>query len=101
MLLSVGSSAKGLTRGPSLPTRSTRPPYNSTYAFIAAADIEDVSETAILLFKRQHLVRVDGFAGPGRPDDEHDPHAIHIHVLKEGRPVRVSKMFRYSRVEVL
>ena len=56
------------------------------HALVAAADVEDVGEAAIFLFKRDDLVPMNGLAGPGWPEDEHDPHAIHIHVLKERRP---------------
>ena len=52
ILLSVGSSANGFTRGPSLPTRSTLSAVQLDDTLIAAADIEDVGEAAVLLLQR-------------------------------------------------
>src|SRR5277367_114077 len=42
------------------------------YALIASADVEDVREPAVLLFKRDNLVPMYRLAGTGWPDDEHD-----------------------------
>ena len=55
-------------------------------AFIAPADVEYVSESAIFLLQGDDLISVDRLPGACRADDEHDPYAIHIHVLKEWRP---------------
>ena len=64
--------------------------------FVAAADIEDVGKAAVLLFQRDDLIPVNGLPGARRPDDEHDPNAVHIRVLEERRP-----RARLEDVEVL
>src|ERR1700722_6147051 len=56
------------------------------YAFVAAADIEDEGEPAILLFQAQHLVSVYTFAGPGWADDELYPHTVDVGILKIRSP---------------
>ena len=53
---------------------------------VAAADVEDVGESAVLLFKGDELIAMNAICRSRRPDDEHDAHAIHIHILKEWRP---------------
>src|SRR5580658_8045668 len=52
------------------------------YAFVAAANVEDEGEPAILLFQTQHLVCVYAFAGSGGADDELYSDAIDISILK-------------------
>ena len=69
-----------------MPTRSTRAAVQLDDAFVAAADVENVGKTAVLLLKRNRCVTVYGLARACRTDDEHDAHAVHIHVLKERRP---------------
>src|SRR5580692_4950849 len=55
-------------------------------AFVASADIKDVGETTVFLLKRSQLIPMNGLSSSSRPEDKHDPHAIHIHILEEGRP---------------
>ena len=78
------------------------------HAFVAAADVEDVGESAVLLLVGDGQVAVHGFAGSRWPEDEHDAHAVHIHVLKERRPrarledvqVLVVEVFRIRMAEI-
>jgi len=55
-------------------------------ALVAAANVEDVGETAVLLFEGHESIAVNRFARSGRPDDEHDSNSVNINVLKERRP---------------
>src|ERR1700733_6209237 len=55
-------------------------------ALIAAADVEDVGEAAVLLFKSDELIAMNLLARPRGSDDEHDANAVHIHVLEERSP---------------
>ena len=70
-------------------------------ALVAAADVEDVREAAVLLLVRDSQVAMHGLAGSGWPDDEHDPHAVHIHVLKERRPCARLEDVQVFVIEVL
>ncbi len=86
MLLSVGSRANGIHARAVFADSVNSSAVEFDNALVASADVEDVGESAVLLFEGDDLVAMDRLAGAGWPDDEHDPNAVHIHVLKERRP---------------
>ena len=86
MLLSVGSRANRVNARAIFADAVNAPAVQFDDALIAAADVEDVGEAAILLLQRNGRVADHAFPCSGWPDDEHDAHAVHIHVLKERRP---------------
>ena len=108
MLLSVGSSAKGIHARPVFADAVHAPAIQLDHAFIAAADVEDVGEPAVLLLVGDGHVAVNGFAGAGWSEDQHDAHAVHVHVLKEWRPcarledvqILVVQVFRIRMAEI-
>ncbi len=76
--------------------------------FVAAAYVEDVGEPAILLLVGDGQIAVYGFACAGWPEDEHDPHAVHVGILEERRPrarledvqVLVVEVFRVAMAQM-
>ncbi len=54
----------------------------------------------MFLLKRNQVVPVYRFAGSCRTDDEHDPNAVHIHVLKERRPCARLEDVEILRIEI-
>src|SRR5579875_3123333 len=49
------------------------------HALVAAADVEDVGESPVLLFEGDELIAMNGLAGSGRTNDKHHANAVHIH----------------------
>jgi hypothetical protein len=53
---------------------------------VAAADVEDEGEAAVLLLQAQHLAGVNAFPTASWTDDDLNANAIYIRILKIGRP---------------
>ena len=68
---------------------------------VAVADIEDVGKAVVFPLQSEHLVGVYGSSRARRPDDEHDPDAVDIDILKEGRSLPRLKDVEVLVVEVV
>jgi len=81
---------------PILPMRSTRPPY-ARHALVAAANIEDVGEPAVLLLVGDAMLPWTLLPVPVGPRISRSAHAVHIHVLERTASVCASRRVQVFR----